>query len=817
MRSGRAPDRFLVGLAVLSLCSEAADERPLLCVVDDAQWLDHASALTLAFAARRLHAEPVGIVFAVREPVDELERLPELEVHGLATTDARALLGSQGRSTLDAAIRDRVVAETRGNPLALLELPRGLTATESAGGVDLLGEHDLAGHIQESFVRRLRELPEDSRRLLLVAAAEPVGDPLLVWGAAELLSIGPAAAEVAGVDGLLEIRDRVTFRHPLARSAVYRSAPEQERRAVHRALAEASDGESDPDRRAWHLAAAAAGPDEQVAAELERSAGRAQARGGLAAAAVLLRRAVALTGDPRRRVERALPAAEASLQAGAFDAALGLLAAAQAGPLDAFSQARVELLRAQVAFASRRGSAAPAMLLRAAKRTEPFDAQLARSGYVQALSAAMFAGRLASTGGGARDVAQVVQAAPAATGSASAGDVLLEGWAALFADGCAAATPMLREALTRFEAAPATAEQLHLLWLVTITAPVVWDSERWEVLSRLHVELARSSGALSELPIALNARIYIHLFRGELETADALIEEAQVVTEATGAGLTPWGAVALAALRGRERDAAAIIDAAAADATRRGEGIGLTVIAWARANLYNGLGLHDRALDAAREAIDCPTNSAAAAWGMSELIEAAAGSGERAEAAEVAERFAEIAAVARTDWALGVHARSSALLSTGLTAERLYRDAVDRLGRCGMRVDLARAHLLYGEWLHQDGRRADARGELRAAHDQFTAIGMEGFAERARKGLVATGGKASSRTTVTRDELTAHERQIARLARDGLSNPEIGARLFLSPRTIEWHLRKVFNKLEIHSRHELSAALPSSDSQLAPA
>jgi DNA-binding CsgD family transcriptional regulator len=815
--SGAGPDRFLAGLGILSLMSEVGDERPLLCVVDDAQWLDQASALTLAFVARRLQAEPVGIVFAAREPGQELRGVSELEVHGLRDGDARKLLRRAVRSKLDERVRDRLIAETRGNPLALLELPRGLTPMELAGGFGVPGAEGLSGRIRESFVRRLAMLTDDARRVVLLAAAEPVGDPLLLWDAADQLGIAPADAEEAEAQGLLAIGGRVRFHHPLARSAIYRSAAAQERREVHLALAEATDRDVDPDRRAWHLAAAAARPDEEVASELQRSAARAQARGGLAAAAAFLARAVTLTEDHTRRVERALVAARANLQAGAFDAALGLLAAAEAGPIDEVQCGRVDLLRAEIAFASRRGSAAPALLLRAAKRLEPFDTELARAGYLEALSAALFAGRLAGSCGGARDVASAVQASPSAAGPRSVADLLVDGWAALFADGCAAATPTLREALTRLEYGMAAADQLHMLWLVTITAPVIWDDVRWDVLSEFHVELARSSGALSELPLALNSRIYIHLFRGELETADALIDEARVAIEATDAGLTPSGAVALAALRGCEHDAAAMLEVAVADATQRGEGIGLTVIAWARAVLYNGLGIPEEAFAAAQEAIACPTNSAAAAWAMVELIEAAARVGEPEAAGEAAERFAEIAKASGSDWALGVHARSCALLSTGVTAERHYREALDRLGRCQMRVDLARAHLLYGEWLRREHRRADARAQLRAAHDRFTSMGMDGFAGRARKELLATGEHVITRSAQTRAELTAQERQIARLARDGLSNPEIGGRLFLSPRTVEWHLHKVFAKLGIRSRSELFSALPSSEPELTAA
>jgi DNA-binding CsgD family transcriptional regulator/tetratricopeptide (TPR) repeat protein len=805
LSAGAAPDRFLLGLAVLGLLSEAAADRPLLCVVDDAQWVDRASAQILAFVARRVSAESVGILFATRHPSDELQRLPTMNLGGLERGAALQLLRSVVSSPLDDRVRERIIAETHGNPLALLELPRGLTAMDLAGGFGLMEAHALTGRIEESFVRRLEALPDETRRLLLVAAAEPVGDPLLLLRACEQLGIWISAADLEP-DGLLELGERVTFRHPLVRSAVYRSASVQERRAVHLALAEVTDREADPDRRAWHLAAAAAGPDERVALELERSAIRAQARGGVAATAAFLQRAVELTLDPAKRVERALAAAQASLYAGAFDAGLRLLATAEAGATDEFQRARVELLRAEIAFASGHGGAAPASLLRAAKRIEPFDATLARASYLEALSAAMFAARLAGPGSGVREVALAVQAAAPASGPRTGADLLLDGWAALFAAGCAAATPRLREALTAFDAPVAASDLLQLLWLVMATALTIWDDGRWELHTRQYVELARSSGTLSELPLALNSRAYLHLFSGELQTAGALIEEARVAIEATRANLTPWAAVALEVLRGDERHAGTMLDAGTADASQRGEGISLTVVAWARAILYNSLGAYDKALAAAREAINCPTNSAAAAWGMVELIEAAARVGEPEAAGETAHRFKEIADAAGTDWALGVNARSQALLSTGAAAEQLYREGLEHLGRGRMRVDLARVHLLYGEWLRRENRRLDARAQLRAAHDQFTSMGLEAFAERSGRELLATGEKVRKRTVETRDDLTAQERHIADLVRVGLSNPEIGARLFLSPRTVEWHLRHVFAKLGVRSRRELASA-----------
>jgi DNA-binding CsgD family transcriptional regulator len=814
--AGAAPDRFLVGLAVLSLFSEVAEEQPLLCVVDDAQWLDQASALTLAFVARRLLAEPVGIVFAAREPGEELQHLPELEVHGLRNGDARALLGSAVRFMLDERVRDRIVAETRGNPLALLELPRGLTATQLAGGFGMLEAHALSGRIEESYIRRVQTLPEETRRLLLVAAAEPIGDPLLLLRASERLGISDSAVDAA-TDGLLAIGERVTFRHPLVRSAVYRSADTPQRRAAHLALAEATNRDIDPDRRAWHLAAAAAGPDEDTALELELSAGRAQARGGLAAAAAFLQRAVALTGDPARRVERALAAAQASLGAGIFDVALGLLATAEVGPLDELQRARLDLLRAEAAYSESRGSAAPALLLRAAKTLEPLDPQLARETYLDAWSSALFAGQLASSAS-LHEVSRAALAARRPAERPRPSDLLLQGFSLAFTEGRSAAAPVLERAATGFAGNDVSIEEvLRWGWLATAAAVMVWDYETCLAVATRGVQLAREAGALTVLAVSVNVMTQAVVLGGEFGRAALLVADADSVTEATGTQVAPYGALVLAGFQGREADASGLIGATIEQYTAGGQGTAVQYARWARSVLLNGLGRYEEALDAAQEASDDTPELFVSVWAAIELLESATRCDKPELARKALERIAAATGVAPTDWALGIHARSHALLSEGNIADRLYREAIERLGRTRLRPELARAHLLYGEWLRRENRRVDARAQLRAAHEQFTSIGMEAFAERARGELLATGEKVRKRTLETRDDLTAQEQQIARLARDGLSNPEIGARLFLSPRTVEWHLRKVFTKLGIRSRRELAKALPSSDAGLVPA
>jgi len=821
MSSGTAPDRFLVGLAALSLLSSVAEDKPLICLVDDHQWLDQASAQVLAFVARRLEAESVALVFGTRVVGGDLAGLPELAVEGLGTADARALLDAALTGPVDPRVRDQIVAETRGNPLALLELPRSLTAEELAGGFGLPRAVPLTGTIEEGFRRRIIALPAQTRSLLLLAAADPTGDQDLVRRAASVLGVEAEAAAPASEAGLADFEARVRFRHPLVRSAAYLSAPVHERLRAHGALAEATDAQADPDRRAWHRAQAAPGPDEDLAEELERSADRARGRGGLAAAAAFLERAALLTPDPVRRAGRALAAAETKIQAGSFDAAQDLLATAEAGPLSELERARVDLLRAQLAYAASHGADAPSLLVKAAKRLEPVDIGLARATYLDALTAAMFAGRMASPGGHTLEVAHQAIAAPRPSRDPGVPDLLLDGLAANFTDGYPAGVPSLRRALTVFGDAlsgdhgmPA-AEQMRWLWHAAQMALHLWDDEHWYLFSGRYVELVRRAGALSELPLALSTRCMMLLWFGDLTAAATLAGEQQTATEATGSQFAPYSAMFLAALQGREADLSALVEATENDVALRGEGIAISCAEWTNALLNNGLGRYPEALRAAERALDLQEYPdmhypGIANWAAAEQVEAAARSGMTEVAASTYRWIAEMASASGTDWALGVEARSRALVTEGAAAEESYQEAIAHLGRTRARPELARARLLYGEWLRRQRRRGEAREHLRAAYDMMQAMGMDGFAERAGRELQATGETARKRADVSTDQqLTAQERQIALLARDGMTNPEIGARLFISARTVQYHLANVFAKLGISSRGQLRRALPA--------
>src|SRR5215469_8094874 len=807
LRAGEAPDRFLVGLAALSLLAEAAQKQPLLCVIDDAQWLDQASAQALGVVARRLLADPVALVVAAREPGGEFAGLPELMVGGLDEKHARELLASVVTRPVDEQVRERFLAETGGNPLALLELPQGLTQAEAAVGFGIPAVPGLPGRLEDSFRRRLRRLPQTTRRLLLVAAAEPTGDPVLVWRAAGLLELGMDAAGPAEAEGLLTIGARVTFRHPLVRSAAYRAAPPEDRRAAHRALADATDQQADPDRRAWHHAQAAAGPDEDIASELERSAGRAQARGGFAAAAAFLERSAALTPGPARRAERALAAAQAKYYAGAFDVALGLLAAAEAGPLDELQRARADLLRGQITFASTRGSDAPALLLKAAHRFEPLDPRLARETYLEALTTALFVGSLA-TAANLLDVAEAARAAPPPPTPARPLDLLLDGMAVLVTEGYPAGAPVLKRALSAFRAVDVPPAEG--LWQACHSAGLIWDYDSWQALSDRQIEIARDAGALTALPSAFAMRAMPHLFAGEFTAATSIVARVESVSQATGIRIARYAALGLAVFRGREAEAAELSANVTTDA-KRGEGAWLPFVRWATAVLCNSLGHYEKALAAAEQVSQDSLAGLRleANWALVELIEAAARSGMPERAAGALQRLAASTRASGTDWALGIEARSRALVSDGDDAEACYREAIDYLGRTPLRVELGRAQLLYGEWLRRQRRIREARDQLRRAHRLFAGFGMEAFAERARVELRAAGAHVLKRTAGTPDVLTAQEALIARLASGDASNAQIAEQLFISPATVAYHLGKVFTKLGIGSRSQLASTLPT--------
>jgi DNA-binding CsgD family transcriptional regulator len=812
--AGSPPDRLFVGLALLGLLSQLASDQPVLCVVDDAQWLDRESAQAFAIAARRLRSEPIAFLFGARTIPTDLSGLPCLPVFGLCRADARALLRLALPDPFDEHILERILAETHGNPLALLELPRGLTPAELAGGFTLPASVPMAGRIEASFQRRIAKLPSSSRRLLLVAAAEPTGDPALVWRAAQRLGVDESAGAEVEADGLLEVSPQVFFRHPLVRSAVYEAAAPADRRDVHRALADATDAGIDPDRRAWHLAQAAWHPDDDLAEDLEVSADRAQARGGIAAAAAFLERAAELTVNSTHRSDRMLAAAEAKRQAGALEAALELAASAERSPLDDHQRAKVEVLRARVSFTSERGGEAPGLLLAAAQHLEIHDPRRAREIYLDGITAALFAGKLASSGN-ARDVAKAVLAAPHPPGPPSASDLLLQGLALLVAEGPVAGTPVFRQALEAFRSdTVGTEERLRWSWLAGRTAALIWDFDAWDAFTRDQVVAARAAGALTVLPLTLSESAGVQLFAGRLAEAESMFEQADAVADATGTRGAQYASVLVAAFRGCEREARPLIDAAAKDFAARGEGMGANLTGCADAALYNGLARYDEAYIAAESALE--DNYELWFWPQVpvELIEAASRTGRTAAATAAFERLSESTGASGTAWAAAVEDRCRALLSEGALAEKLYRSALDRLVPTALRLDLARTHLLFGEWLRRESRPADAREELRAAHRLFTDFGSESYAERARIELRATGERTRKRSPESNVRLTPQEARVAQLVAQGGTNVEIAAQMFISPSTVEYHLHKVFRKFGIRSRTQLAKRILESGQEM---
>jgi DNA-binding CsgD family transcriptional regulator len=807
LSSSARPDPFLVGLAALTLLSYAAEGQPLICLVDDAQWLDRSSAEVLSFVARRLQAESVTILFAERDEDQPscLARLPELELQPLSDADARELLSSSRLGPLDQRVGQRIVAEARGNPLALLELPHGLSSASLAGGFAVAPSLPLMRRVEASFRRQVDQLPEETQRLLLLGAAEPLGDPILLWRAAEELGIPIEAAVPAEEADLIAVGTRVTFRHPLLRSAIYHAASPNERRNVHRALANATDLEADPDRRAWHRAHAALVPDEEVALELELSADRAQARGGIAAAAAFLQHSVVLTVDPARRAERALSAAQMKYEAGLLEDAEALLVTAELVGLDDLQQGQALVLRARIAFVMRRNTDKRPLLLSSARCVEAIDPGLARTAYMQLFHDALHVGRL--DGAALFEVSAAALGCPPGEGPPRPHQLLLEGLATRVTQGYAAGAPILKQALTALDTEANLAAE-DAACLASRVASDLWDEAIYARLAERELEHAQTAGALTILPRLLDTRSIAEALTGDLSAAAATIDEMRTAIEATGVATHSDGALLLGALRGYEDRAVYLIAHAIDDALKRGEGLDLATTDYAAAILNNALGRYDMAVAVARDAIERPYEIGIAGRILSELVEAASRTGDSNLARTALEKLVEMTQASGTQWALGVEARCRAVLSAEAAAEILYLEGIERLGSTDLRPELARTRLLYGEWLRREGRRADAREHLRSAHDMLTAMGMDGFAERARRELAATGEKVRKRTDETRGQLTAQEEQIARLAADGQTNQEIGAQLFLSPRTVEWHLHKVFTKLGVCSRMQLRDKLP---------
>ena len=801
---GNAPDRLLVGLGLLNLLSVMSAKRPVLCVVDDAQWLDTLSAQAIAFAARHVSKEAVVFIFGARRLTDEVRGLPELSVTGLGDKDARELLETAIPGRLDDAVIDRLVAETHGNPLAIIELPRGLTPSQLAGGFGLPVSVTLAGQIEESYRRRLAKLSPDSRRLLLIVAADSTGDSGIIWRAAECLGIAEESAEPLEDDGLVEFGERVVFRHPLVRSAVYNAAAPKDRREAHRALAEACDKNSDPDRRAWHRAQARVRPSEAVAAELEASAERAQTRGGFAAAGAFLERSVALTIDPERRAVRALRAAQAHRFAGATDAASGLAVIAERGPLEDLERAQLDALLGQIAFARNRGNEVAPLMLKAASRLEQVDRQLARDAYLEALIAAIFAGRLAGEAN-LQAVAKAALAVPTSDGPSRGSDLLLEGLALLITDGYKSGVPVLKRALSVFRGDDLSAEErLRWSWVAGGTAGFIWDHDTWDVLTARQERLARDLGVLSVLPFTLSMRVGVCLFAGDVATARLLVDQVQLVTDASDGRRYLNPALFVAAFRGDENEARQLIGMITKDSQTRGEGVALAVALWAKALLCNGRGQYEEAFHAAAEAVRDPNDLWYWGWATVELIEAASRTSWADQARHSLELFADSTDASGTEWALAVQARCRALISDGAEAEAFYREALERLLPTRMQLDLARTRLLYGEWLRRQQRQRDARDQLRRAHGSFVDFDMKGFADRAEAELLATGEKVRTRTVETLLELTSQEMRISELAAGGATNPNIAEQLFISLATVEYHLSKVYRKLGTRSRTQLA-------------
>lgn len=802
VRDAGAPNPLVLALAVHAVLRDAAGDGALLCLVDDAQWLDGPSAHALAAVARRLSTERVALVLSTRGVDPRFDDLPHLVVTGLGDQDARTLLDRALPGGIDPRVRDQLIAESQGNPLALRELPRALSPAELAGGFALAGSIPLENRIEQSLMTRLDLLPASTRTLLLLAAADPTGDPGLLWRAGAALGLGPEDLDAAQQADALVVAGRVRFRHPLIRSAVYRNATPADRRAVHRALADATYHDRDPDRRAWHRASATVEPSEEVAGALVRSAESARTRGGAAAAAAFLERSAELTPDPNLRVERLLAAADAKHDAGAAEGSLRLLDLLRDLALDPHQEALVGRLRARAGYTLHRDRSALRVLLRAAQDLEPHDPALARDTYLQALTAAVYAGRLAEAGS-MQEIATTVLAATADDRSERASDLALRAQALLAAQGPTAAMATARRAIRAFLDQPIGRRDLQWMWLGGRMAQDIWDAEGLRTLAEHQVRLARAQGVLTVLPMALNLLMVVRTFDGDLDQAEAICDDIDTILQVTGHPLPLYGRTFIAAYRGHVEEVERYAGQLRADAEARGEGYALTVANMAEALVYNGAGRYNDALASARAELPYAHELGHAMRTLLELVEAASRAGEHTVATQAVQRLTDLtAASAGSIWADAFTDLARAQLSDGPEAERLYHLATGGFERLHVPMLQGRTQLLHGEMLRRQGRRVEARVQLRAAHELLRRCGMAGFAERAERELQATGERVRTEPAGA-EALTDQERNVARLARDGLTNREIGERLFISGHTAEWHLRKVFTKLGIKSRADL--------------
>jgi DNA-binding CsgD family transcriptional regulator len=812
--AGGPPDRFQVGLATLTLLADVAADAPLLCVIDDTQWLDLESADILGFVARRLCADRIAFLFAIREPIERrvsLAGLPELQIDGLIDLDARKLVASVATGPVDGQVSQRIIAETQGNPLAILELTAELTPRQLSDSLLLPNPLPIGSRLQQRFIRQLKGLPAATQTLLLLAAAEPSGDAVVLWRAAKALGLDRQAVAPAEAQRLLVVGPQVVFRHPLIRSAIYYSAPAAARRRMHEELAAATDPTIDPDRHAWHRAAAAVEPDEEVAAELAQCGQRAQRRGSYSSAAAFLSRAAELTPDPSIRRPRLLAAAEGALMAGAPDRAQALLDEAMPGLKDSLQHARARSLEGGVRLALGHGGETASRLLEAARSMRPFDVTLARQTLLGALEAAVYI-HPATTGPILRAIAGEAMSLPRPRQTpARAADYLLDGYAALVIAGYPSAAPILRQAIQPMANGDLDAtDGLRWLGLVSLAAQSLFDDGASYTLATRWVRLAREHATLTILPIALAYLGGAELAAGRLKECDALTGQSLEISAATGnpgmLGAAARGNAYLLAWRGDEAEARATAAVHLAYALERGQTGIVHFARYALLVLELGLGRYGAALENAFPIYDDDPPSAGS-WVLPNLVEAAVRSGHESAARDALNRLCERARASGTPLALGLLARSRALLTADAEVESLYGESIDHLGQCSAKPELARSHLLFGEWLRRQGRRRDAREQLRTAHDMLASMGIDAFAERARVELLATGEHARKRTVETQDELTPQERQIARLVRDGARNQEIAAQLFISTSTVQYHLVKVFRKLGVTSRTQLARIL----------